>query len=67
MVTEYEICTARGVPIKIMDDRRSATRFAADMADDFPGLAVFEVVHHEPTRRRIYTPGGRARLALVAS
>ena len=65
--TEYEVCTSRGAIIKILDDRRAATKYAADMADEFPGLAVYEMTHHEPTRRRIYTPGGRARLALVAS
>lgn len=66
MRTEYEVCTARGAIVKSFDDRTMATRYAREIAETFPDCAVFEVVHHEPTRRRIFTPGGqRARLQLV--
>ena len=62
---EFEIVTARGAVIKTVDERRAATRWAAENAQTFPDLEVFEVTHIAPVRRRVWRD--RARLQLVAS
>jgi hypothetical protein len=61
--TEFEVCTSRGAIVRIFDERRAANRYANDICHEFPGVCVFEVIHQEPIRRRIYRPATQLRIA----
>lgn len=60
-MTSFEVVTRTGQPIRTFEDRNAAVRYAASVADTYPGLTV-ERVQRVETRTTIWT---ESRLQLV--